>query len=66
MAKKDRSFAAKMSKAGASEKVPRCPACGTPLQSVFLVRPVQSASGHYRFKHSFAKLCKCNRPSLGL
>lgn len=66
MAKKDRSFAAKMQKATAAEKTPRCPTCGTPIQPVFLVRPVQSEMGHYRFKHNHTKLCKCNRPALGL
>lgn len=66
MAKKDRSFAAKIAKAGVVDKIPKCPTCGTPLQTVFLVRPVQSERGHYRFKHNVTKLCKCNRPALGL
>ena len=57
MAKKDRSFAAKMAKADQGEEV---------IQTALVIKPIQSKDGHYKFKRILTKLTKENKEALGI
>ena len=59
MARKQRTFADKV---GTKRHEVICPQCNSPIQSVFVVRPVKSEhSGAWKFKRKFVKVCKCNQ-----
>ncbi len=55
---KDRSFAAKMSKADKDQE--------EQIQTALVIKPVKSESGHYKFKRKLAKLTPENKKALGV
>ncbi len=60
MAKKERSFAAKLAKL-ADQNVRRCPVCGEPISNVQYVAATRSArSGGWKFTRRGVAVCKCN------
>jgi len=60
MAKKDRSFAAKVARSTAV-KGEICPVCGGVRQPVIYIKSERSPlTGHWRFRESMVKVCKCN------
>ncbi|MCK4965948.1 hypothetical protein KAS50_02890 [bacterium] len=59
MAKKERTFASKLSKDNAGEK---CPVCNQQLSSVKLIKSVQTEdTGAWKFQENHVKICKCNQ-----
>jgi hypothetical protein len=60
MAKKERSFAAKLAKS-AGESGRACPVCGDHVTSVKLVVSERSPrTGSWRYNQRFVAVCKCN------
>jgi uncharacterized OB-fold protein len=57
---KDRSFAAKVAKAGhLSEQ--HCPECGELYHPLKVIQSIKNeAKNSHKFKESFVSLCKCN------
>lgn len=62
MAKKDRSFAAKVAKSAIADQFKKhCPTCGDALSFVKLVTSEKSEIGSWKFKEKFVGVCKCNQ-----
>ena len=60
MAKKDRSFAAKLAKS-AGQSVRRCPTCGEPITNVqFIATSRSKKTGAWKFTRRGIAVCKCN------
>ena len=64
MAKKERSFAAKVAKSTAV-KGEICPVCGGAIQPVVYIKSERSPlTGNWRFKKNMVKVCKCNHKEI--
>ena len=58
MARKDKSFAAKVHK---EKKVNICPVCESTINSILLVKSVKSeVTGAWKFNEKNVGVCKCN------
>ncbi len=61
---KDKSFAAKLSKASGASKT-HCPECGEIYTSLHVVESVKSdKKDSYKFKEAFVGVCKCNQSTV--
>lgn len=61
---KDKSFAAKLAKAGGASSA-HCATCGEVLNMVQVVKLVKNEDkGSYKFKEDFVPFCKCNQNEL--
>ncbi len=64
MARKERSFAAKVAKSMAV-KGEICPVCEGAIQPVVYIKSERSPrTGAWRFKESLVKVCKCNHKEI--
>lgn len=64
MAKKDRSFAAKIRKS-AGDFVRRCPVCGEPYRDIQYVSTNRSKkTGAWKFSRRGIAVCKCNEAEI--
>jgi hypothetical protein len=64
MARKDRSFAAKVAKSTAV-KGETCPVCESLIQPVIYIKSERSPhTGAWRFRESVVKVCKCNHKKI--
>jgi len=62
MAKKEKSFAAKVKKV---KDVKICPVCEKPVTSLLLVKSVKSeTTGAWKFKEKNIGVCKCNETEI--
>jgi len=58
MARKEKSFLAKVRK---EKMVMKCPVCSKPFTPIIFIKSVQSEiSGAWKFNERIIKLCKCN------
>ena len=65
MARKDRSFAAKLAHAG-QKHVMVCPVCKQDLTTHRVVRGiVNERTGKWRFRERSVKICACNKAEFG-
>ncbi len=60
MARKQRSFAAKIAK-GTGPQGEKCPVCGEVKQVIQVVRPYRTEIGSWRYNVDVKRVCKCNR-----
>jgi len=60
MAKKDRTFASKMTKGGQEASGKKCPVCGEIYNVVKVVATEKSQMGTHKFKENMVGVCKCN------
>ena len=66
MARKDRSFAAKLAHAGQKE-ILVCPVCNQDMTAHRVVRGiVNERTGKWRFRERSVKICACNKAEFGL
>jgi hypothetical protein len=61
MAKKDKSFAAKVARASHKKDTENCSVCGEPLTHSKVVFATRSESGSWKPKTRITAICKCNR-----
>ena len=62
MAKKDRTFAAKVAKSASKELMGKhCPACGELFNIVQVVSSEKSEIDTWKFKEKIVSVCKCNQ-----
>ncbi len=67
MARKDRSFAAKVAHAKERSEGTKCPVCGTQVKPCrVVISRRKTATGSWGFTEKVVQLCKCTRDEYGL
>ena len=60
MAKKDKSFAAKVARASHKKDIENCPVCGGQITHSKVIFSTRSESGKWKPKARVTAICKCN------
>jgi hypothetical protein len=64
LAKKDKSFAAKVARASHKKDVETCSVCGGQITHSQVIFATRSDTGHWKPKARITAICKCNHDSI--